>query len=105
MGRVGVCVGRVGGLAGSKGQTWEGGIRMPGLARWPGRIAAGAVTDALVGTLDVFPTLLALAGGAPRADRVYDGADMAGVLFAPDPAAAGLTAVEKERADAAPART
>ena len=81
-------VGRVGGLAGSKGQTWEGGIRMPGLARWPGRIAAGAVTDALVGTLDVFPTLLALAGGAPRADRVYDGADMAGVLFAPDPAAA-----------------
>jgi len=81
-------VGRVGGLAGSKGQTWEGGIRMPGLARWPGRIAAGAATDALVGTLDVFPTLLALAGGAPRADRVYDGADMAGVLFAPDPAAA-----------------
>ena len=81
-------MGRTGGLRGSKGQTWEGGIRMPGLARWPGRVAAGVTTDALVSSLDVLPTLLALAGVPLRTDRLYDGADMTSVLLAADPAAA-----------------
>jgi hypothetical protein len=81
-------VGRAIGLKGSKGQTWEGGIRMPGIARWPGRIAAGSTTDALAGTIDIFPTIMAAAGAQPRTDRLYDGADLAPVLFAADPAAA-----------------
>jgi arylsulfatase A-like enzyme len=77
--------GRTGGLKGSKGQTWEGGIRVPALARWPGRVPRGAVTDTLVGTMDIFPTLLALAGGAPAAN--LDGRDILPVLTRPHQAA------------------
>jgi arylsulfatase A-like enzyme len=54
--------GRTGGLKGSKGQNFEGGVRMPGLARWPGKFPAGTVSDELISTLDIFPTVLAAAG-------------------------------------------
>ncbi len=43
--------GRTGGLKGSKGQTYEGGIRVPGIARWPGTIPDNTVSDSLVGSL------------------------------------------------------
>lgn len=42
-----VCV-QTGGLKGGKGQNYEGGIRMPAIAYWPGRIAEGVVLDTLV---------------------------------------------------------
>ena len=75
-------------LKGGKGQVWEGGLRMPAVARWPGRVAPGKTTDALVGSVDILPTLLSLAGEELPSDRHYDGRDMAPVLFAAEPATA-----------------
>jgi arylsulfatase A len=48
---------------GQKRTLWDGGIRVPGLARWPGRIPAGSVCDQNVHLIDLLPTFLAAAGG------------------------------------------
>jgi arylsulfatase A-like enzyme len=64
-----------------KGSTWEGGVREPFLARWPGKIPAGATHTGYAVAMDVFPTLLTAAGGKLPADREYDGQDLGGVLF------------------------
>lgn len=73
-----------GGTAGllreGKGSTFEGGMRVPGIAWWPGRIAPG-VSSLPVGTLDLFPTCLALAGVPLPADRKFDGVDISAVLL------------------------
>jgi arylsulfatase A-like enzyme len=72
--------GSAGLLREGKGSTWEGGMRVPGIAWWPGRIGP-AVTSHVASTLDIFPTVLALAR-APRSEgRVLDGRDLAPVLF------------------------
>jgi arylsulfatase A-like enzyme len=73
--------GSAGPLYEGKGSTWEGGVREPAIAWWPGRIAPGAVSDELAGTMDLFATGLALAGVALPDDRVIDGVDMAPILF------------------------
>jgi arylsulfatase A len=57
---------------GQKRTLWEGGIRVPGVVRWPGQVPAGKVSDEIVHMNDVFPTLLA-ASGAPEASRNVDG--------------------------------
>ena len=63
-----------------KGLLYEGGVRIPLLVRWPGRTQPG-VTDALVTTTDLFPTLLDLARGKPTAfDRPIDGRSFRPVL-------------------------
>jgi hypothetical protein len=49
-------------LRGGKFTLYEGGHRMPFIARWPGRIQAGAVSDELIGQVDLLPTLAALTG-------------------------------------------
>src|SRR2546422_5846512 len=56
--------GSAGPLRGRKGSTYEGGVREPGIAWWPGHIRAGSVSDEPVATIDLFPTALALAGEA-----------------------------------------
>ena len=56
--------GSAGPLRGRKGWTYDGGIRVPGIVRWPGRIRPGSVSDEPVATLDFFPTAVALAGEA-----------------------------------------
>jgi arylsulfatase A-like enzyme len=58
---------------GHKRTLWEGGIRVPGIVRWPGRVPAGRATDGIVHMTDVFPTLLAAAGGAPEPAWQVDG--------------------------------
>ncbi|MGH9840410.1 MAG: sulfatase family protein, partial [Blastocatellia bacterium] len=55
-----------------KVSTWEGGFRVPFIARWPGRIAAGVTTRAFATAMDLFPTFVNLAGGKAPADRVMD---------------------------------
>jgi len=55
--------------------AWEGGIRVPFLVRWPGRIAAGRTSDEIVHAVDLFPTLAAVAGAAVPKDRPIDGVD------------------------------
>ncbi len=67
-------------LKGSKSTMWEGGLRVPFLIRWPGRVPAGVVTGEFLTTLEIVPTLLA-ATGAPAPDGVVlDGFDMLPVL-------------------------
>ena len=73
--------GSAGLLREGKGSTWDGGMRVPGIAWWPGRIRSGVTTRELAVNLDLFPTSLALAGAALPADRVLDGSDMAPILF------------------------
>src|SRR4030095_6973556 len=51
-----------------KGFLYEGGLRIPLIVRWPGRIKAGVVTAAPVINTDLMPTLLDLLGGEPAAD-------------------------------------
>ena len=67
-------------LRGRKGQVWEGGHRVPGIAWWPGRIKAGRISDDLAITLDVMPTILAAAGVPPSSDRPLDGMSLMPLL-------------------------
>ena len=66
-----------------KGRTWEGGIRVPMIARWPGKIPPGLVNDAPAGTIDVLPTILTAAGIAVPKDRKIDGKDIWSLLTSP----------------------
>ena len=63
-------------LRGRKGSTWEGGLRVPCIMRWPGRIPAGLVCDEMATNMDIFPTAVKLAGGSVPADRRIDGKDI-----------------------------
>jgi len=62
-------------LRGGKGSTWEGGVRVPTLAWWPGHVPAGSQCDAVLGNIDILPTCVALAGGRVPAEPVIDGRD------------------------------
>jgi arylsulfatase A-like enzyme len=73
--------GSAGLLREGKGSTWDGGVREPAIAWWPGRIAPGVVSPELSGTMDLFVTGLALAGVPLPQDRVIDGVDMSPILF------------------------
>ncbi len=76
--------GSAGLLREGKGTTWEGGMRVPAIATWPGKIKP-AVTLELGSTLDLLPTLLALAGIPAPTDRVLDGYDISPVLLGTGP--------------------
>ena len=67
-------------LRGAKGSTWEGGIRVPAIARWPGKVPQGATCGTVAGTIDLLPTLLTLAGGEVPDTPVIDGRDISGLL-------------------------
>jgi len=66
---------------GTKNTTYEGGIRVPFIARWPGKIKAGALNDALIHVTDLLPTFVTLAGGSLKQDLPLDGMDMSAVLL------------------------
>ncbi len=72
--------GSTGGLRGRKRSMYEGGIRVPGIARWPGRIAPGTTADAPVIGSDLFPTVLRICGVRVPDDRVIDGTDVLPIL-------------------------
>jgi arylsulfatase A-like enzyme len=82
-------MGEAGGSAGplrdGKGSTWEGGMREPGIAWWPGRIRAGVVTHELACTMDLFGTAVKLAATEVPKDRVIDGLDLTPLLFGTGP--------------------
>jgi len=75
-------------LRGFKGSTWEGGMRVPTIAWWPGRIPAGTKTEEITGMMDFLPTFAALAG-AELPQKKLDGGDiwplLAGVENAKSP--------------------
>ena len=72
--------GSTGGLRGMKGSTYEGGYRVPCIARWPGKIPAGHVNDSPAVIMDLFATALAVAGIKASSDRVIDGRDIMPLL-------------------------
>jgi arylsulfatase A-like enzyme len=82
-----------GGLRGRKSSLWEGGLRVPSLVEWPGRIPEESTSLAVTGTVDIFPTLLELATLDPdyearrdqalEEDRELDGVSLATVLSDP----------------------
>ncbi len=63
-------------LRGHKGQVWEGGMRVPCVVRWPGKIEAGSVSDELVTAMDFYPTLAHMAGYTVPAKPARDGYDV-----------------------------
>jgi arylsulfatase A len=77
----GADAGTAGPLRGGKGSTWEGGVREPTIAWWPGRIAPGTVCDAIAGNIDFLPTFVKVAGGTVPIDRKIDGRDISPLLF------------------------
>jgi arylsulfatase A len=72
--------GSVQGLRGRKGMPFEGGQRVPMIASWPGTLPAGTQVDAPAMNIDIFPTLLRLAGLNLPTDRVIDGRDILGLM-------------------------
>ncbi len=73
--------GEAGPLRGGKGSTWEGGVREPTVAWWPGKIAPGSACDAIAGNIDFLPTFVKLGGGTVPTDRKIDGKDISPLLF------------------------
>ncbi len=61
---------------GQKRTLWEGGLRVPAIVRWPGRVPAGVVSETPYHTTDLLPTLLAAAGGAVDPAWKVDGRDV-----------------------------
>jgi arylsulfatase A len=72
--------GSAGGFRGRKGESFRGGMQVPGIARWPGTIPAGQTTDEMSMNIDLFATSLALAGLDVPDDRIIDGKDIMPVL-------------------------
>ena len=68
--------GSAGPLRAKKGHLYEGGIRVPGIMRWPGHTTAGRVCDEPISGVDVLPTLCGIAGIEVPDDRRIDGADL-----------------------------
>jgi arylsulfatase A len=72
--------GSTGGRRGRKGQSYEGGFNVPMIARWPGRIPPGRVSNQPAMNIDFLPTLLSIAGIDVPQDRIIDGKDISGLL-------------------------
>lgn len=71
---------RTGNLRGKKGANWEGGIRVPGIFHWPGKIKKGQVQQEPGGIVDILPTLCGLLDIEAPADRHIDGSNLTPLL-------------------------
>jgi arylsulfatase A-like enzyme len=67
-------------LRGNKGSYYEGGIREPFVARWPGVVKAGSKSSVPINLVDLFPTFLAAAGVEPAKSKVLDGESLLPLL-------------------------
>ena len=77
----GTNAGTAGPLRGGKGGTFEGGVREPTIAWWPGKISAGSSSDAVAANFDFLPTFVSLAGGRLPNDNKIDGKDLSPLLL------------------------
>lgn len=73
--------GSAGLLRDGKGSTWDGGMRVPAIAWWPGTIPPHRISSSPASTMDIFPTALALAGVDLPTDRMIDGRDISRTLI------------------------
>ena len=81
----GLAGGSAGLLRDGKGSTWEGGMRVPGIAWWPGKIPAGKVCHEIATAMDLLPTIAKFAGTEAPKDREIDGVDITPLLTGTDP--------------------
>lgn len=65
--------GSAGLLRGAKATTYEGGLRVPGIIRWPGKVPPSRVSNQIVSTMDLFATITEICGGKLPDDRTIDG--------------------------------
>ena len=70
-----------GALRGHKGQVWEGGMRVPCMVRWPGKVKAGSTSSELVTAMDFYPTLASIVGHDRQGDVIRDGHDVSPIWF------------------------
>ncbi len=68
-------------LSGGKGSMWEGGLRVPCIIKWPGKIKRGQLIDNFISTLEIFPTILAAAGIEKPDSLILDGFNMLPLLI------------------------
>lgn len=73
-------------LRGIKGETWEGGMRVPCIMRWPGKIPANTETQSIASAIDFLPTLANIGGSAGPKDRIIDGKDLGPLMLSADAA-------------------
>jgi arylsulfatase A-like enzyme len=78
-------------LRSGKGSLYEGGIRVPWIARWPGKITAGGTSSVPIISVDIYPTLLELAGAAAPKNQPLDGVSLVSCLTS-----GGKTAPQRE---------
>ncbi len=78
-------LGDPGNLRGRKGNTFEGGMRVPFIAHWPAAIPAGEVSHAMAMGTDLLPTVLEILNLAPPEDRLLDGRSILGLLTRSEP--------------------
>ena len=64
-----------------KNTNWEGGFRVPGMVRWPGKIKAGSVSNQMISHMDWLPTFLAAAGDPDITRKLLEGHQAAGKTF------------------------
>jgi arylsulfatase A-like enzyme len=76
--------GSSGPLREAKGSTWEGGMRVPCIASWPGHIPEKRVNHAIFSSIDLFPTFARLTGYQMPDDRIIDGVDQTDLLLGAD---------------------
>ena len=69
-------------LRGTKRTTWEGGMRLPCIMRWPAGIPAGSVCSEIATSMDLYPTLASVGGALVPDDRTIDGRDIRTLMFA-----------------------
>ena len=83
-----------------KGSLYEGGTRVAAFANWPGHIKAGSVVGEMMHVVDMYPTLVGLAGGSTARSKPLDGLDMWPTISggAPSPRTEGVYNVEPFRA-------
>lgn len=67
-------------LRGRKGEAWEGGMRLPLIARWPGSIPAGSRCSELISALDLLPTIATFAGAGDAISKKIDGLDLGDLM-------------------------
>ncbi|MFZ5829400.1 MAG: sulfatase-like hydrolase/transferase, partial [Planctomycetota bacterium] len=70
---------------GGKGETYEGGVRVPCIFHWPGRVPAGGTVEGMAHVVDLYPTLLKLAGGSLEQKLPLDGIDLWNAVTRGDP--------------------
>ena len=85
-----------GGLRGLKGETWEGGMRVPFIVRWPGKIQGGEACEGILTAMDLFSTIAEMTGAPLPSDTKLDSISATGAILRGEPIARDTFAYYKD---------